>query len=74
MTDDLFRRPPTRREFLMLGTGIFLVASLPRAVQEENRGPTRLRRIVGGHVHLVAIGFTADGDAAIEEPRLHLLQ
>ena len=31
MTDDLFRRPPTRREFLMLGTGIFLVASLPRA-------------------------------------------
>lgn len=33
MTNDLFRRPPTRREFLVLGTGIFLVASLPRGLR-----------------------------------------
>ena len=43
MTDDLFRRPPTRREFLMLGTGIFLVASLPRALR---RVPPLSRRTI----------------------------
>lgn len=31
MSDDLFRRPPTRREFLTYGTGVFLALSLPRA-------------------------------------------
>ena len=40
MTDDLFRRPPTRREFLTYGTGVFLALSLPRAL----RGRTTLQR------------------------------
>lgn len=35
MSDDLFRHAPTRREFLTLGTGLFLTLSLPRIVHRR---------------------------------------
>jgi len=35
MSADLFRRPPTRREFLTIGTGMFVALSLPLAVRRR---------------------------------------
>ena len=35
MSADLFRRPPTRREFLTIGTGIFVALSLPLSVRRR---------------------------------------
>ncbi|HSC59164.1 MAG TPA: FAD:protein FMN transferase [Gemmatimonadales bacterium] len=46
MTDDLFRRP-TRREFLTVGTGIFLVLSLPRALRRRPQVSRRTIPLMG---------------------------
>src|SRR6266700_3614973 len=48
-------------------------AAFAGAVQEEDRRPAQLRRIIGGDVDLIVIRSPADGDAAIEKSGLHLL-
>ena len=50
-----------------------VVAALAGAVQKEDRGPARLRRVVGRDVDLVVIRSAADGDVSIEESCLCLL-
>ncbi len=35
MSDDLFRRRPTRREFLAIGSGVFVALSLPLALRRR---------------------------------------
>ena len=35
MSADLFRRPPTRREFLTIGTGVFVALSMPLGVRRR---------------------------------------
>ena len=35
MSADLFRRPPTRREFLTIGTGLFVALSMPLALRRR---------------------------------------
>jgi len=35
MSADLFRRPPTRREFLTIGTGVFVALSMPLALRRR---------------------------------------
>jgi thiamine biosynthesis lipoprotein len=35
MSSDFFRRPPTRREFLTIGTGVFVALSMPLALRRR---------------------------------------
>jgi hypothetical protein len=35
MSSDLFRRHPTRREFLTIGTGLFVALSMPLALRRR---------------------------------------
>ena len=47
-----------------------VVAAFARAMQEQRHRPFSIRRVVGGHEDLVAVGHAVDGDAAVEETGL----
>lgn len=47
MSSDLFRRPPTRRDFLAIGTGLFVALSMPLALRRRTRLVRRTFPLMG---------------------------
>lgn len=61
MSDDLFRRRPTRREFLAIGSGVFVALSLPLALR---------RRVELVRRSFPVMGTIAEVQVAHPDPRL----